>query len=136
MKSSSKKEKVGEEKPAEEAVEEDSVDGSEIHKMVQYELEPEVISQTAGQNTESSVKQRKTKKEKQKPILLNKDEKPLVKVCVDLIYGSHFGGWGVGVGGYTTTYIRQQKQQLSIDIHNLKSSLLMTIESVHKVVLE
>ena len=51
--------------------------------MVQYELEPEIIASTTSaspSNTEGGVKQRKNKKEKQKPILLNREEKSLVKV--------------------------------------------------------
>ena len=58
-------------------------DDPDDHKMVQLELEPEIIEpQEAPQRQQVSpaVKSRKAKKDKQKPILINKDEKPLVKV--------------------------------------------------------
>ena len=55
--------------------------GSEEHKMVQYELEAEVIEvKEELPVSEHAPRQRKTNKKSGKPILVNKNEKVLVKV--------------------------------------------------------
>lgn len=59
-----------------------SADVVEEHKMVQYELEPEIIQpvQASAASSTPESTNRKSKKNT-KPILVNKNEKTLVKVC-------------------------------------------------------
>ena len=80
------------------------------HKMVEYELEPEIIQPVEMAKSESK-KASKEKTRKSKPILVNKDEKPLVKSQQDVDDAGH---------GFSPDHIPKDVLQMKRD-HDVKA---------------
>ena len=84
-KKKAKKSKSEENREVNNDVEDSGHATEEEHKMVQYELDPEIIEPQVAPVVEASPTGARQRKKKTKSILVNKDERGLVKVCTALL---------------------------------------------------